>query len=257
MGCWILAYLRCLIGHSITIIGDHQQKRFGTPASPVRLHLHCILTTPTTWDASTIRTFGCIARGAIDIACQIPEVRAYAPTLKRLQYNITEPEAVASYVLHSNICTFAEGDTFLLLDVGGGTSDPCFFRVAKSSGQWVCLPLGAIRGLSRGANDIHREFQLHVRYRLHIAGFSNVSNLAYRMIPCVPQQHHSGAANQDPIGVIVPGCSRDFNHKEAGICNGEMIMSVPRPAPFEKVLAYLTRSAATTSMLLLGHSTTC
>lgn len=68
---WTLAYLRCLIGYSITVIGDSLQK---TTDIPIRLQMHCILTTPTTWDPSTIITFGCIARGAIDIACQLPEV---------------------------------------------------------------------------------------------------------------------------------------------------------------------------------------
>lgn len=106
------------------------------------------------WDASTIRTFGCIARGAIEFACQAPEVQAFTPSLKRLHYNITEPDAAASFFLQSNINLFEEGDTFLLLDLGGGISDPCMLRVAKSPTQWACWPLRPIQGLPGGPTTL-------------------------------------------------------------------------------------------------------
>ena len=198
------------------------------------MQLHFLLTTPTTWDESTIREFGCIARGAINTACQIPEIRAYAPSLKRLQFNITEPDAVASFMFQSHPQYFAENDSFLLLDVGGGTSDPCFCRVTKPFGQLVCTPLDPIRGLSRGCNDIDQQFQLHVRCRLQIAGISDISNRAYQMsqnnnIPML-MQRYSCVTRQDHFSIPISRYSKHFNHKEAGICNGEMILLVPQPA---------------------------
>lgn len=160
----------------MTVIGGNLQKRHGVIGSPIRLQIHCIMTTPTTWDASTIRAFSAIARNAIDRACQTPEARSFAPCLKSFQCNITEPDAAATFFLQSNTQLFAEDDTFLLLDLGGGTSDPCFVRVKKMSCHWLCWPLGPIRGIYRGCNDIKKLIRLDAESRFYSANQNQESD---------------------------------------------------------------------------------
>lgn len=117
------------------------------------------------------------------------------------------------------------------MDLGGGTSDLCFLCVERISSHWVCRPLGPIRGLSRGSNDIDRKFQYDVRSRLHIAGIPAISELAYKMSrgPDYQRLKMSCDALNNPgqsISIGIPDCGKQYDNEEAGIHDGKMNLLV-------------------------------
>lgn len=178
---WIYFYLRSLIGYAITSIGDALRKKLDHAAIDIQLLMNCVFTTPTTWDANTITTFGFIAERAIQDARQDQN---YASSLKIIRVDITEPDAVANYVLHQGIPHLNHGDNFLVVDVGGSTSDYCFCQVAEVYGHHICVISNSeapIRGITYGCIDIDQTFQSCVMERLSITRVANPSIVAMQM----------------------------------------------------------------------------
>lgn len=218
------SYLRSLIEHVMIVIDGNLQKQLETVD---QLQLHFNFTTPTTWEANTKTIFGNIATNAIDVAFQNSAIRGYTLCSKSLHYDITEAEAAAAFYLQIQAHPFTEGDTFLLLDVGGGTSDLCFLQVKRVLGHWICSPLAPIRGLSKGCKDVLQIHECTISNRLDMA---NIIGSA-RFVPLMCQDLETQILAWDPdfqnpdrpISVAIPTCSQGFNHERAGICAGMMI----------------------------------
>ena len=178
---WSLLYIRALIGYAMAFIGNDLSKGSN---NEIQLVMHCVLTTPTTWNTQTLTRFSNIAEQAISQTRQSSEARVYNVSIKTIKANITEPEALASLVLHSQVIPFKHGDRFLVLDIGGATSDLCFFQVQNIYGHHICLALkreNPFRGISKGCMDIDRAFHLDIYGRLCTARIPNPSGLATQM----------------------------------------------------------------------------
>lgn len=214
--------------YALATIGYEIQQNIEIDSTFFKLQIHCIFTTPSTWDTSVITTFNVIARSAVYDACQAPEARVYAPRLKTLRCDITEPDAVASYFLQCCPQLFKELDNFLVVDIGGGTSDPCFLRVANVSGHWVCKPEIPLRGLSEGAEDIDNGLRNYLKSQLQKARIPDSFTLAYRMsrLKYVQkfQEEYVGLMSQhERFGIVIPGCKKEFEHKDPDICDKKLM----------------------------------
>lgn len=124
---WSYFYLRSLVEYALTSIGKALRGNLANDAIDIKLLMHCVLTTPTTWDANIITKFGFIAERAI---CEARKNQTYSSSVNTINVNITEPDAVANYILHSKLVPLDHGDNFLVMDVGGATSDACLCQVA-------------------------------------------------------------------------------------------------------------------------------
>lgn len=224
---WTYFYLRSLIAYAITSIGNTLREN---AATDFQLLIHCVLTTPTTWDSNTVTTFGFIAERAI---CDSRQNQTYASSLKTIRVNITEPEAVANYIIHHRRApvTLSHGDTFFVVDVGGATSDHCYCHVAEVYGHQICLVLNreaSIQGISYGCMEIDQIFCVRVWERLKIANFPNPYSLAVQMGRGVDfQQHKTNYQQHDntrSVGFPIPGCSRSTTYHQAQIFEGRIVL---------------------------------
>lgn len=178
---WAYCFLRSLIGHAMNHIGNALHQKIENAAIKMQLLIHCILSTPTTWDANTITTFGFIAERAIHDA---KHSQTYAVSVKTIKVNVTEPDAVANYILHEGLTPLHHGHIFLVLDVGGATSDSYCCQVAEVYGHRICVVLdrkAPIQGITHGCVDVDRTFQLRVMERLNLARISNFFSVAMQM----------------------------------------------------------------------------
>lgn len=229
---WSYLYIRSLIKYAIGFIGNALREELHDPAVEIQLLMHCVLSTPTTWDANTITTFGFIAERAI---CDARKNHTYASSLKTIRVNITEPDAVANYVLHHRMAPLSHGDNLLVVDVGGSTSDFCLCQVAEIYGHYICLVLdrdAPIRGISSGCIDIDRTFQLRVMERFFSLGASNTFNLAMQMKGGTEFQQRKISylgpqQNTGTVSFAVPGWSSVATYEQAQIIRGRMILWVP------------------------------
>ena len=207
---WIYFYLRSLIGYAMTSIGDTLRKNLNHAAIDIQLLMNCVFTTTTTWDANTITTFGFIAERAIQDARQDQN---FASSLKIIRVDITEPDAVANYVLHQRMPDLNHGDNFLVVDVGGSTSDYCFCQVAEVYGHHICVISNReapIRGITYGCIDIDQTFQTRIVERLSIMRVANPSIVATQMRRSHEFQHwkfmYRGQEHGDsPRSFSIPG----------------------------------------------------
>lgn len=163
---WSHLYLRSLIEYALTSIGNTLHEKLNIPGAKVQLLAHFVLTIPTTWNADIITTYRFIAERAI---CDASNNHTYASSLKSVDVSITESEALANYFLDQKTFSLSYGDYFLVMDVGGSTSDFCFCQVAEIYGHHICLVLNheaPIRGISYGCVDIDRHFETRVTEQL-------------------------------------------------------------------------------------------
>lgn len=226
---WSYFYLRSLIQYAITSIGEFLRKRTGSADIEIELLMHCVLTTPTTWDENAITKFGFIAERAI---CDARQNQTYTSSFKTIKVNITEPDAVANYILLRRMAPLSHGDCFLVVDVGGATSDPCFCQVAEIYGHHICLVLNReapIRGIPYGCVDIDQTFHLHVMNRLRITGDSNYLSSAMQMRRGLEFQQYktlySGPQdNACGVAFVIPGWSKNASLQQAQIFQGRMIL---------------------------------
>ncbi|KAJ3464653.1 hypothetical protein MRS44_009439 [Fusarium solani] len=85
-----------------------------------------VLCVPAIWDPKVLRTMQiCLAR-AMDRA-EFPGVDTENNSIERL-FIVSEPEAAATYMVSQNYA-FRRGDTFVLLDAGGGTVDAVTYQI--------------------------------------------------------------------------------------------------------------------------------
>lgn len=155
---WSYFYLRSLIGYTITSIGNTLREKVQNTAIEIQLLMHCALSTPTTWDANIITGFSFIAERAI---CDARQSQTFASNLKSIRVNITEPDAVANYIIHHRLGSLTHGDYFLVLDVGGSTSDSCVCQLAEVYGHQICLVLNCeapIRGFHTAVSTLIKHF---------------------------------------------------------------------------------------------------
>lgn len=226
---WSYFYLRSLFGYAITTIGSALRNKLQSADIEVQLRIHCVLTTPTTWDAKTMTTFGFIAERAIDEA---RKSQIYATSVKTVNVNITEPDAVANYILHSKLASFSHGDNFLVVDVGGATSDSCFCQVAEIYGHQTCLISNReapIRGISYGCIDIDRVFHLSALKQLHLTRDLKSFDLAMPMRRGKEFQNYKSfySDESDPphsASFAIPGWNSTATFAPAEIFQGRMVL---------------------------------
>ena len=226
---WAYCFLRSLIGHAIDYIGNVLQKTIENAGIEMQLLIHCNLSIPTTWDVNTITNFGFLAERAI---CDAIDARkTYDVSVKTIKANITEPEAVGNYILHEKKMTsLRHGDRFLVLDVGGSTSDLCLCQVAEVYGHHICVVSdrkAPIRGINSGCVDIDNTFQLRVMERLRTARISNTFDLAMQMRKSQEFQQYKTFYHRGEIygtKFTIPGLSVATTVQQLQIFKGQMVL---------------------------------
>lgn len=221
---WSYLYLHSLIQYAITSIGNALCQKFERAAHDIQLMMHCVLTTPTTWDMNTINKFGFIAEQAI---LEARKNHTYASSLKIIRVNITEPEAVANFMLHQKRVPLGPGDTFLVVDVGGATTDTCFCQVSEVLKHNPCSVFhheARIRGIYSGCIDIDQTFQAHVMRRLKATNIPNHIDLALQMRDEFQQckiSYLGPQYNTDSVEITIPADS-NISLPYAQIFQGKM-----------------------------------
>ena len=227
---WSYFYICSLIKHAIISIGENVCKGVDTANLGIQLQVHYILSTPTTWDENTIRIFSVIVTRAINDAHKSPEVQVYSASLKTLNFNITEPEAVANFVLNESPHLFIDGDIFLVLDVGGATADPYIAQIAKTHGHCICLPQDSrvsVPGVPRGFLDIGQKFQFEAFNRLTTARIPDPFGVSCRMrkghrFRTLIRTYAGSTDPKESILIPIPGLEGAISNDTAGISHTKM-----------------------------------
>lgn len=227
---WSCLFLDSILKYVIDQIGTTLHKPRGGVSPGCRMLVHMTLTRPTTWDSASVAKFGAIARQAFLSASQASETSSYGAYLKRLEFDVTESEAAGSYYVHRNPSLFNHGDHFMVLDIGGATSDISILRVQALQGRLASIKVEttpAIQGISKGGCDITRKWQIQVRDHLREAGIEQPSTKAKEMAMVHRNELYRFSCDQTyPTAHKIPGYSRARSDPTANISHGQLMMCV-------------------------------
>lgn len=147
------------------------------------------------------------------------------------QVDLTEAEAAAVYTIKTSAVPFQQGDIFLCIDAGGGTSDLALMQVASVYSAVPSLEqIDAVKGVGVGAALIDRAFAALVAAKL--SAFRDIQALLPADYPARMARSHQFKAIKHKFGhkaymlpytkIPMEGVSHDFNHAGLGIQNGRM-----------------------------------
>ncbi|KAK8137319.1 hsp70 family chaperone [Apiospora sp. TS-2023a] len=150
--------------------------------------------------------------------------------------DLTEAEAAAVATLKYSPAEFAQGDVFMCIDAGGGTTDLALMQVTSVDAAFPQMKqIAEVQGTGIGASQVDRLFARLVAQRL--SAFPDVlaqlpQNLPARMArsPYFRMMKYTfgeRAFMELPRHFVqMEGVSCDFNHTEAGIDQGRMIFTI-------------------------------
>lgn len=149
--------------------------------------------------------------------------------------DLTEAEAAAVATLKTSPIPFENGNLFLTVDAGGGTTDLALMRITSMDGVFPQMSqVTAVNGLGVGGSLIDLSFMKLVQQRL--ATYPDVyshlpRDLAVRMSRSpyflnVKYKFGQRVWMQSPvIRIQMEGVSHDFSHANLGIENGCMLFA--------------------------------
>lgn len=149
-----------------------------------------------------------------------------------VELGLTEPEAAAVYTVKDTAVEFKSGNTILVCDAGGGTTD---FAILSSVGNDEDEPelqeLDVVEGQNIGSTNIDTAFEEMVEKRLAVVTPALPENTAWSMMHSTEfLSWKCGFGQEDSrdyrsFAIAVPTVDSAFNHHEAEIKNGKMQFS--------------------------------
>lgn len=149
-------YLACLLENSLRMVSKQTEK--------LHVVVNLTLTRPTTWTAAVVEDYRSIARKAFEKV-----TKECGPTLFLMLNSLrdeTESHAAGTFVLKTSKTPMDQGGSiFLVVDVGGATTDPAFLQADRDrSGrlQLKSLMNPQLLGISVGCTDLDNRFSDHI-----------------------------------------------------------------------------------------------
>jgi hypothetical protein len=213
----VTEYLRKVYQHIA-----HSMKRDGQGWSDKKIEF--MFSTPTTWTNQAIVN---------EFAKAIREAGFGSEPRHSAQLELTESEAAAVHTMKEKQVSFNSGDSMLVCDAGGGTTDLALFKVTDATDPPVLKQLAQVQGVGIGSTVIDRKFKELVRQRLAsypeaaaqlpegLAG-SLANSQKFRAI-----KHGFGTAagNYDNYFLKLDGVQWNFSHVGLEIEGGRMRFS--------------------------------
>ncbi|KAJ9133270.1 Hsp70 family protein-like protein [Pleurostoma richardsiae] len=149
-----------IIADYLTCLFRHVKDELGEEGFDGNHSLEIVLCVPAIWTSKACREMQAAVAKAMSRA-RIQGVDIQNKSIENL-FLVSEPEAAAAYVLELNR-EIIPGDTFVLLDAGGGTVDATTFTVTQTTplrlSEEVVEPSGGLHGSS----FINEAFRKHLR----------------------------------------------------------------------------------------------
>lgn len=181
-----------------------------------------VFSVPATWDTAVVDRFKAIARAAGFGAQHAHSVTA----------SLTEPQAVAGFTVAEE-AMFENGESVLVIDIGGGTVDLCLVNIDDKSGGIVSVTeLKPVMGDEVGATYIDDAFQQIATSRLYAIQHElgrPVSDVAWQMMRSATFQsnkHELGKTKffgSDIFKIRVPDLHTPLTNPSLGVDQGEMV----------------------------------
>ncbi|KAK0718947.1 hypothetical protein B0T21DRAFT_395904 [Apiosordaria backusii] len=187
------------------------------------LSVDFVFSVPTTWEGQGILN---------DFKAIIQNAQFGLPAKHNVMLGLTEAEAAA--VAHMGLATspfdIRNGDVFLSIDAGGGTTDLAFVK-AITTNPPVMEQIQAVSGIGIGSQLIDFGFQRLVSERLK--SDPEICSQLPKNLPLMvcqghffrKRKHRFGEAN-DPASYTIPvwGVQQHFRHDGLGIEGGQLIV---------------------------------
>ncbi|KAL9119161.1 MAG: hypothetical protein Q9187_004284 [Circinaria calcarea] len=227
---WYVDYLRRLYSRvQAEIIEKLKERHWNT------LHIEFRFTWPTTWTAAAIKSFrDCILQAGYESGGQY----------HRVHLKLSEAQAAALDVARRMRGEVVEGDTVMVCDVGGGTTDIAVVKASTGINGQICFGVDwSCPGKAVGTTDIDAAFEAFVERRLSViplfsfdkktvARHMRESSGWNRIKRAVPEQEVHSIA----VPVAVP------DNDDAGVNNGSMTVTRDdRKEIFQEPLAQVQR----------------
>lgn len=218
---FVTDYLKQIYSHvKETVETQTGRRHFGGWAD---MAVEFVFSVPTTWTSlEIINTFKGIIR---DAGFGVEGSRHTAVV------DLTEAEAAAVATIKNSAVAFQQGEVFLSIDAGGGTTDLALMQVTSTDNSFPQMSqMDAVKGVGLGASIIDRLFMRLVTQRL--SAFPDVQAQLHPGYPSkMSRSHHfktikhkfgERAYMQPAYKIQMEGVSQDFNHAGLSIENGKM-----------------------------------
>ena len=150
----------------------------------------------------------------------------------KVDIGLTEPEAAAVYTLKDTAVAYQVGETVLVCDAGGGTTDLAILEiVGHQNGQMELQELTVVEGQNVGSTSIDIAFEKMVEERLKFVYPKLDEQTAWSMMHGAEYiAWKCNFGELDSLGlrtfaVTIPTVGTDFNDESARIRNGKMRFS--------------------------------
>jgi hypothetical protein len=214
-------YLRKIYAHTKEVLEEQLQSH---PLSWSEMTVKFLFSVPTTWTNV----------GTVDIFKRIITDAGFGKggQFHEISVEHTEAEAAAFYTLTTRSMHLAQGNVFLTVDAGGGTTDLALMEVTSTHSQAPTMTqVTAVCGQNIGSSLIDRAFRDLVERRL--AEHPDIMGWLPPNLPAAMSRGHSfrsikhkfGQAiyNLPTLSVENIGVARDFYHEGLRIEGGKMI----------------------------------
>ncbi|KAK5115755.1 hypothetical protein LTR62_000844 [Meristemomyces frigidus] len=208
---WYFDYLRCLLAEIERFFDSHVP----------RWREMCVeysFSTPTTWNNPAM---------IASIQMLVESAGFSSPPLKSVKMGLTEAEAAA---IEASTTQYRAGETFVIVDAGGGTTDVNILKVQSTDQKIELVPLDHVEGISIGSTLIDFVMAQHVMKRLqpireHL--HSELCVVAEAMLADRFQilKHSFPDPIVDEFTLDVKGLGTTLTFPNAGIRDGKMIIS--------------------------------
>jgi hypothetical protein len=149
--------------------------------------------------------------------------------------DLTEAEAAAVATLKTSPIPFEQGNMFLAIDAGGGTTDLALMRIKSTDSTFPEMSqVTAVNGLGVGGSLIDMAFKNLVQQRL-MAWPDSLTQLPRDLAPRMARspyyinlKHKFGQKAWMQASVFkiqMEGVSHDFSHAGLGVQNGQMVIT--------------------------------
>jgi hypothetical protein len=149
--------------------------------------------------------------------------------------DLTEAEAAAVFTVKNSAVAFQQGDTFLCIDAGGGTTDLALMQVTSMNEKLPSMQqIDSVKGVGLGSSLIDRAFTTLVARR-----FAAFPDIQAQLQPDYPirmsRSHHfktikhkfgERAYMQPTYKIQMEGVAHDFSHQGLGVESGKMIFTM-------------------------------
>lgn len=145
--------------------------------------------------------------------------------LHSAKLGLTEPEAAAVYAVINSDQKFEPGDTLLVVDAGGGTTDICVLEMVGSADEPTFEQLVPVEGINVGSTNIDEAFRRLVRTKIQRFRIP-IDDCSWAMSAGAEFDYEKCAFGQDEnetmFVVDVPTISNQFTYPHADIVEGRM-----------------------------------